>query len=106
MTTAVVKNIISCLIFPFQINDRFLVVTLHEIFEHQKVKGSASKANKDFQILLFDVHVVHRTPKVSFPRRVSEQPARSTRRPFIFKSLIETLSNEEGDTDDDGKEQQ
>ena len=45
---------------------------MHEILEQKKVKGSASKANKDCQILLFDVHVVHRTPKVSFPRRISE----------------------------------
>ena len=29
-------------------------------------------ANKDYQILLFDVHIVHRTPKVSFPWRITE----------------------------------
>ena len=36
------------------------------------VKGSLSKADKSFQILLFDVVVVHGTPKVSFSRRISE----------------------------------
>ena len=30
-------------------------------------------ANKYCQILLFDVHVVHRTPKMSFPWRISEE---------------------------------
>ena len=43
-----------------------------EILEQKKVKGLALKANKDCQILLFDFHVVYRTPKVSFPRRISE----------------------------------
>ena len=43
-----------------------------KILEQNKVKGSSLKVNKDCQILLFDVHVVHRTPKVSFPRRISE----------------------------------
>ena len=72
MTTTVVRNIISCLFYTFQINDKFSVSTLHEILEQKKVKGSASKANKDCQTLLFDVHVVHRTPKVSFLRHISE----------------------------------
>ena len=72
MKTAVVKNIISCLVFPIKIIDKFSVSILYEILEQKKVKGSSSKANKDCQILLFDVHVVHRTPKVSFPRRISE----------------------------------
>ena len=36
------------------------------------VKGSLSKVNKSFQILLFDVVVVHGTPKVSFSRRIIE----------------------------------
>ena len=52
--------------------DKFSLSTLHEILEQKKVKGSALKANKDCQILLFDVHVVHRTSKVSFPRRIIE----------------------------------
>ena len=72
MKTAVVKNIISCLVFPIKIIDKFSVSILYEILEQKKVKGSSSKANKDCQILLFDVHVVHRTPEVIFPRRISE----------------------------------
>ena len=50
----------------------FSLSTLLKILEQKKVKSSASKANKDGQFLFFDVHVVHRTPKVSFPRRISE----------------------------------
>ena len=49
---------------------------MHEILEQKKEKGSASKANKHCQILLIDVHVVHRTPKVSFPRRNSEDDSK------------------------------
>ena len=116
--TAVVKNIISRLVFPFQIIDKFSLWTFLKILEQKKVKGSASKANKDCQILLFDVHVVHRTPKVSFPRRISEDDgkqavstlhsnvqllfslikaivlcrSRCRCRPRILKSLITTLS--------------
>ena len=45
---------------------------MHEILQQKKVKTLALKANKDCQILLFDVQVVHRTPKVNFPRRISE----------------------------------
>ena len=45
---------------------------MHEILEQKKVKGSASKANKDCYILLFVFHDVHRTPKVSFPRSINE----------------------------------
>ena len=45
---------------------------MHDILEQQKVKDSASKENKDCQILLFDVYIVHRTPKGSFLRRISE----------------------------------
>ena len=56
----------------FSIKIKFSVSTLHEILDLKKVKGSASKANKDCQILLFDVHVVHGTPKVTFPRRIGE----------------------------------
>ena len=55
MTTAVVKLIIFRLFFAFQINDKLSVTTLHEILEQKKVKGSALKAKKDYQILLFDV---------------------------------------------------
>ena len=36
------------------------------------IKGSLSKTNKSFQILLFDVVVIHGTPKVSFSWRISE----------------------------------
>ena len=90
------------------------------------------KANKDCQILLFDVHVVHRTPKVSFPWRISEDDGKqsvstlhsnvqllfslikaivlfSSRRrcrPRILKSLLGSLSNEEGDADDYGNEEE
>ena len=35
---------------------------MNEFLEQKKVKGSASKANKDCQILLFVVHVVHKNP--------------------------------------------
>ena len=72
MTTAVVKNVISRLVIPFQIIDKFSFLTLHKILEQQKLTGSASKANKDCQILLFDVHDVLKTLKVSFTRRISE----------------------------------
>ena len=58
-------------LIPFLMINKFSFSTLHEILEKKKVKGSASKANKVCQILLFDVHVFHRTPKVSFPRRFS-----------------------------------
>ena len=57
--------------FPFS----FSVLDHRYIFPFDFAQGSrssASKANKDCQILLFDVHVVHKTPKVSFPRRISE----------------------------------
>ena len=76
MTTAVVKNIVSSLGIPITIIDKFSFSTLHEILEQKKVKGSAAKANKDCKILLFDVHVVHRTPKMNFPRRISEGDGR------------------------------
>ena len=33
MTTAVVKNSVSLMFFVFFISDKFLVATLHEIFE-------------------------------------------------------------------------
>ena len=46
--------------------------TLHEILEQKKVKGSASEANKDCQILLFDIQVDQRTLKVILPRSVGE----------------------------------
>ena len=52
-------NIISCLVFPFRSSINFSISTL------QKGKKFASKANKDCQILLFEVHAVHGTPKVS-----------------------------------------
>ena len=70
-TTAVMKNIFSCLIFSFWITNKFSFSTLLKILKQKKVKGSASKANKDCQVLLIDVHV-HRTPKVSFLRRIIE----------------------------------
>ena len=54
--TVVVKNIISSLVFTFQINNKFSVATLHEILEQKKVKGSALMA----------------IPKVSSPRRITE----------------------------------
>ena len=72
ITIAVVKNIISRLGFPIEIIDKFSLSTLHEILKQKMVKGSATKANKDCQILLFDVHVVHKTPKTSFLRCISE----------------------------------
>ena len=69
---------------------------MHEIFEQKKVKGSVSKANKDCQILLFDVHVVYRTPKVSSPRRINEddgeQVARSLHsRVQVLYSVIKAI---------------
>ena len=48
------------------------MTALHKIIEQEKLLGSASKATKDFQILLFDVHDVHKTLKVSFTRRIGE----------------------------------
>ena len=42
-----VKNMISRLVFAFLIIDKFSLSTFLEILEQQKVKGSASKANKD-----------------------------------------------------------
>ena len=71
--TAVVKKWYFSYFLRFRsCSDDFLVATLNEIFEQKKVKGSASKANKDCQTLLFNVHVVHRTPKVSFPPQITE----------------------------------
>ena len=61
---AVVKNIISRLVFSIKIIDKVSLSTSLKILEQKKVKGSASKANKDCHIFLFDVHVVHRTPKL------------------------------------------
>ena len=49
--------------FPFRPCARFS--------DKKLLKSSASKANEDCQTLLFDVHVVHRTPKMNFPRRIS-----------------------------------
>ena len=66
--TAVVKNIISRLVFPINFPFRPCL----RFSNRKRQKGSASKANRDCQILLFDVHVVHRTQKASFPRRISE----------------------------------
>ena len=96
--TAVVKNIISSLVFAFQFNNKFLVATLHELLKQKNVKGSASKANKDCQILFFDVHVVHRTPKVSFPQRITqddgEQVARSLHSNVqLLYSVIKTIDH-------------
>ena len=45
---------------------------MHEIIKQKKLRSSASKANKDCQILLFDVHVANRIPKKSFPRCITK----------------------------------
>ena len=60
--TAVVKNIIYRLVFPCYIINKFSVSILNEILEQKRAKPLASKANKDCQILFFDVHVVRRSP--------------------------------------------
>ena len=58
--------------------------------------GAASKANKDCQILLFDVHVAHRNPKVSFPRRITEEDGEQVARSLhstvqLLYSVIKTI---------------
>ena len=57
------------------------------------VKGSALKANKDCQIFLFDVHVVHRTPKVSFPRHISEDDGKQVIKLTIFQRATIVFGN-------------
>ena len=83
MTTAVVKNIISCLVFAFWIIDKFSLSTLHQILEQEKVKGSPSKANKDCQIRL-DIHTKKVINSVHSRLRVL---CRYRRRSRILKSL-------------------
>ena len=93
MMMAVVKNIISRLFFAFQISDKFLVATLHEILEQLRGKRFSLEGH---QILLFDVHVVHRTPKVSFSRRITEDDGEKVARSLhssvqLLYSIIKTI---------------
>ena len=100
-----------------------ILLNLLKIFEQKKVKGSASKANKDCQVLLFDVHVVNRASKVSFKRRISEDDGElvvSTLHSNVLllysiikaivlcryrpHTLLGTLSNEDGNVNDHGSE--
>ena len=71
------KNVISRLVLPlldhqYIFHFDFARISLHEIVESKRVKGSASKVNKYCQILLFDFHVDYRTPKTRFPPCISE----------------------------------
>ena len=63
--------------------------SLYEILEQKKVKVSASKANKDCQILLFDVHVICRIPKASFPRCISEDDGKQM--VSLLHSIVQLL---------------
>ena len=65
--------IVYCFRFRLSIKFSFQLCTN---LEQRKLKGLASKGHKHCQILLFDVHVVHKTPKVSIPQRISEDDGR------------------------------
>ena len=63
-TTEVLENIIS---------DLVSLSWMIDFARDSRTEGSAWKAKKNCQNLLFDVHVVHRTPEMSFPGHISEE---------------------------------